>query len=88
MKDIFINLASRSNFPSITLLDFTVFAEQTKLMDKHVILSTIDRHFIATNVEIQPTPGEENPAKELVRFEFFEILLRIANTKFKESGIC
>jgi hypothetical protein len=41
--------------------------------------------FIATNVEIQK--NDENPDRDLNRGEFFEILLRIANEKFKKPGI-
>ena len=55
-------------------------------MDKNVGLSTIDRVFIATNVML--SPNDENPQNELVRFEFFEILLRVANVKYRETGIC
>ena len=79
-------MASKSNFPSVTLLDFTNFADQCKIFDKYVNLSTIDRLFIATNVEI--IANDENPDKELCRFELFEILLRLANVKYRESGIC
>lgn len=79
-------MACKSNFPSITLLDFTIFAEQCKFMDKNVVLATIDRLFIATNVEI--IANDENPDKELCRFEVFEILLRMANAKYRETGIC
>lgn len=42
--------------------------------------------FIATNVEL--TVNDENPDKSLCRFELFEILLRIANVKYRETGIC
>jgi hypothetical protein len=86
LKDIFITMASRSNFPSVTLLDFTTFCDVCKIIDKTVNLSTIDRLFIATNVEI--IANDENPDKELCRFEFFEILLRLGNVKFREAGLC
>jgi hypothetical protein len=85
LKDIFITMASRSNFPSVTILDFTSFCDVCKIMDKNVNLSTIDRLFIATNVEI--IANDENPDKELCRFEFFEILLRLGNVKYREIGI-
>ena len=49
-------------------------------MDKVVNLATIDRLFIATNVEL--VANDENPDKELQRFELFEILLRLANVKY------
>ncbi len=87
LKDIFINLASKSNFPSVTNLDFTTFCDQCKLIDaKTFNLADIDRLFIATNVEI--VANDENPDKELCRFEFFEILLRIGDFKYKQKGVC
>lgn len=41
--------------------------------------------FIATNVELISL--DENPDRDLNRYEFFEILLRIATEKFKRPGI-
>lgn len=40
--------------------------------------------FIATNVELEN--NDENPDRDLNRAEFFEILLRIANDKFRKSN--
>lgn len=45
----------------------------------------MDRLFIASNVELENQ--EENPDKELIRFEFMELLVRIANVKFRQPGI-
>lgn len=51
-----------------------------------MILSTIDRLFIGVNHEI--VANDENPDRELCRFEFFELLLRISICKFKDTYIC
>lgn len=48
-------------------------------------MSTIDRIFIATNVETESL--EDNPDRDLCRYEFFEILVRIADEKYKKSKI-
>ena len=85
LKDIFISLACKSMFPNISWIDFSVFTDSCKILDKNVVLSTIDRLFIATNVELEQV--SENPDKALCRYEFFEILVRVANAKFKETGI-
>ncbi|CDW89852.1 UNKNOWN [Stylonychia lemnae] len=85
LKEIFITIASRSSFPNISWIDFTTFCEQCKVLDKNVVLATIDRLFIATNVEIEST--SDSPDKSLCRYEFFEILVRLANAKYKEPGI-
>ena len=41
--------------------------------------------FITANFEAENQPN--NPDKQLIRFEFIELLVRIAATKFKEAGI-
>ena len=56
-------------------------------MDKNVNLACLDRQFIATNV-----PGKENKFKngaerELHRYEFLEVLVRISLSKYKEPKI-
>lgn len=52
-------------------------------------LATVDRAFIAANVPADGvTVAIENPANALSRFEFLEILVRLANNKFKETGVC
>ena len=45
----------------------------------------MDRVFIATNVEL--TAEEGNDDRSLCRYEFYEILTRIAKVKFMEKGI-
>jgi hypothetical protein len=47
-------------------------------------MTTIDRVFIATNVEL--VEQEDNPDRDLCRFEFFEIICRIGAAKYKDSG--
>jgi hypothetical protein len=79
-------LASRSNFPTIGMVDFTQFCEKAEIFDKVINVSTIDRLFIASNYEVEK--NDDNPDRELCRFEFMEILLRIANAKYRETGIC
>ena len=43
-------------------------------------LSTLDRIFIVTNVETEGV--KENPDRALCRYEFWEVLVRIAAHKF------
>ena len=47
-------------------------------------MSVIDRLFIAVNVEIFDMV--DNADRALCRFEFFEIIVRIAQAKFVDSG--
>lgn len=59
---------------------------QWKLIDKHLTLSTIDRLFIAVNFEGVPGGLDDNPDKELCRYEFFEILVRMAIAKYPNAS--
>ena len=87
LKDIFVHLASISNFPNITQLDFSDFCVKCNFLDENVTISTIDLMFIASNYEIKV--DNENPDRALCRYEFYEVLLRIANAKYREgSGVC
>jgi hypothetical protein len=45
-------------------------------------LATVDRLFIAVNFEGVPGGLDDNPDKELCRYEFFEIMVRMAIAKF------
>ena len=49
-------------------------------------MNVIDRLFIATNVEA--IEMADNADRALCRFEFFEIIVRIAIAKFIENGHC
>jgi hypothetical protein len=49
-----------------------------------VTVNSINRFFIAVNVEI--SNQDENPDKELIRFEFIELMVRIAHEKYKRFG--
>jgi hypothetical protein len=57
-------------------IDFSNFCEKCHIFDKAIGISTIDRIFIATNVTLEKQ--EDNPDKALCRYEFYEILVRIA----------
>ena len=56
-----------------------------KIIDKNMTISTIDRLFIAVNVYLGKL--EDNPDRDLCRYEFYEILVRIASTKYKDTKI-
>ena len=83
-----------SNYPNIQWIEFTDFCNdviffeifnyfiQWKIIDQNLTLATIDRLFIAVNFEGVPGGLDDNPDKELCRYEFFEILVRMAQAKF------
>ncbi len=70
-------MISLSNYPNLTWLDFVNFIKLTNVIDERTSVSTIDRMFIVTNVEVEDI--QENPDRALCRYELWEILVRIAN---------
>ena len=86
IKDIFNNQTALSSFPSISWLDFGNMCQQWKIVDNRTCtLLTIDRIFIATNVEL--IQQDDNPDRDLCRFEFYEIIVRLGSAKYKDSGV-
>jgi len=68
----------------------TKFVQDTELLDQNVGLATFDRVFIATNVNPNKPQNKEDQVstQELERFEFWELLVRLATAKYKDTGIC
>ena len=77
-------MASSSSWPNIGQLDFCDFATKAKFLDNVVNISTVDRTFIAANLKVTESAA---PSNGLKRFEFLEILVRLANTKYLETKI-
>lgn len=78
LKKIFMTEVCISGFPNIRWIDFSNFCDKCKIFDKNVIIATIDRIFIATNVNVEMEKSADNPDKALCRYEFYEILVRVA----------
>lgn len=76
-----------SNYPSVGMVDFTNLCVHWDVVcKKDLSISDIDRLFVAVNfeeVDGQQEELEDNPDKELCRYEFFEILVRMAKLKFE-----
>ena len=70
------------------MVDFTNLCGVWKIVhQKDLSRSDIDRLFYAVNFEeVQGEQGdlEDNPDKELCRYEFFEIIVRMAKLKFEK----
>jgi len=79
LKNIFVSLMSNdAAYPNVGWLAFGKFADSVKMPDKFCKMSDIDRLFIVVNFEVDDNM-EDNPDKELCRYEFLEILVRIAD---------
>lgn len=78
---------ANSNYPNFSWLDFADYCLNTiKIVDKNCTISKVDMAFIATNVELVEMGS--NPDRDLNRNEFMEILLRLANDKYRMPKLC
>lgn len=84
LKKIHLVYAARSVFPCINWRRYQDLCEECEIMDSNVTLDTLDKAFIDTNMEIEAMP--DNPATALQRFEFLEIIARIAEAKYIKTG--
>ena len=81
LKQIFELTASSSSYPTISLKDFKNFADVSKIYDQHVSLTTIEQLFVITNDTINLLKNRDERA--LHRYEFIEIIVRLAQVKYK-----
>ena len=85
IKNIFLMIAANSNYPTITLNDYTSFINRSKIIDKNVNLAAVDRMFIATNTS--NNKFKVSAERELHRYEFVEVIVRLSLVKYKEPKI-
>jgi len=82
---------AQSNYPTVGMVDFTNLAAAWGVLNKKdLAISDIDRLFVAVNFEeVAGEQGdlEDNPDKELCRYEFYEIIVRIAKLKYENQKL-
>lgn len=78
-------MASKSVYPATSMNDFSFYCKKANFYDVNLPSSTVDRLFISANFEV--TDQKDNPDKYLIRFEFIELLVRIARAKYQQPGI-
>lgn len=71
---------------AVSLTEFFKLAEDCNIIDEVVTQEDIKTEFMVTNVELEA--GTDDDADTLSRTEFIEMLVRIANRKFIQTGIC
>lgn len=84
LKNTHIEVASTSEFPHIYAADFTVFMQRANLIDRTFTQADIDRVFAATNEEL--VDQANNDDEGLSRYEFIEVLIRLAYEKYYRKG--
>lgn len=82
LKLIWMTLISAENYPHIGMTMFSAWCREVDILDNSIPTSTVDRMFIATKVG--SPPGASN--QQLFRHEFLEILVRVANAKYRDTG--
>jgi hypothetical protein len=85
INNVFISLISiASSYPFITWLDYAQWIKKIGIVDEiNLPMATFDRMFIACNIEEEDL--EDNPDRALCRYEFLEILVRMAHAKYGVS---
>ena len=71
---------------SIGQMVFTDICNESKIVDNNFRLADIDFHL--KGALFQEVRNSRSPPNSLVRFQFMEILFRIASDKYFKSGIC
>ena len=77
LKNLFGDVASRSSYPTIELHDFKVFLDSCQIQD--LSQSTLDGLLLKTTINL-----DENA---LYRFEFLEMVVRLAQAKYKDTKV-
>lgn len=86
INNIFLYQIGKSSYPTISMNDFTSWARKTEIYDDKVInLATLDRILITTNVAMHGLISSAE--RDLNRYEFLEIIVRLSNALYKESGV-
>jgi hypothetical protein len=82
IKSIFFELIIGKNYPYIDKEGFIGFCNTCEILDSYSNLERLESIFYFTNVEV--VSHEKNPDNKLCRYEFLEILVRLALSKFHD----
>lgn len=85
LKNIFISAASHYGAPpDMKRREFYFFVQDAKINDKNINSGIVDTYFKATNFE--EVEMDQNDDNSLCRFEFIEVIVRIAKGKYIDFG--
>ena len=83
--NIFTYYAGASSYPTIGMNDFTSFSTACKILDQENIgLAQLDLLLVATCVSHHQFVNSAN--LDMQRYEFLEMIVRLANFRYKENG--
>jgi len=84
--NIFTFYSGSSAYPTISMNDFTSFANTTKILDQEYIgLAALDLILVATAVSHHQYVN--SATLDLTRYEFMEMIVRVANFRYKETKL-
>ena len=86
LKALHLHMAASSGFPATTEPEWRKLQARCRFLDASVKQSAIDNHFYAVNFEGEAQ--DDNPDRALIRFEFVELLVRVAKEKYFRTGAC
>jgi hypothetical protein len=84
LKALYVWYSSKSNFPAIMNPEFAVFVAEFKLKEGKVTQQILENNFISAHSGMQGVEGTVELA--LIRFQFMELLVRLATSKYKDTG--
>jgi hypothetical protein len=92
LKNVFLHyVANSASYPALSDKDMVMFAHRSRLFDRLLNPVTFDKTLIST---IQPPPTNQykkassGDRKELHRYEFVEMIVRLAQIKYRDSKAC
>lgn len=90
LKKIFTILAAKSNYPVVSWTAFVDYCRECDILDETVTTERLFEAFELVNEENQKinNPMVNNPEDELQRYEFIELLFRVAGMKYIETKVC
>ena len=71
-----------SNYPGIVEIDFLEWIDKTKLTDDNFKRAEVAIVFRSADVNLEKAELNNNPDNALCRYEFIEVVCRIANEKY------
>jgi hypothetical protein len=86
IKNIFLHIASTSEYPCMGLNDLTALCSRSLLFDKALNMAAMDRAFIYTNHS--KNQYKNSAERALHRYEFVELVTRLGEQKYKTTKIC
>lgn len=85
LKNIFISAACHyADPPDINKREFYFFVQDAKIPDRNINSGIIDTYFKASNFE--EIDMDQNDDNSLCRFEFMEMIVRMAKGKYMDFG--